>query len=133
MNFTNITNNKRPKIPECVTNKIVIYHVFDEQKILTYDDLNYGILSNVTPGWWVDLVLYENTGNAHYLEKAKKYTTPNEMFLFFPELLLNVNQQRHFEEILNKLEYSGNIIVKTDSPFIIQTASNDIKSKTIVL
>ena len=80
------------------------------------------------------LVLYVNTQNIKYLDIAKRYILDtNQLVVFFPELLLNANQQRSIEDILNNLNYQNNIIIKTDSPFVIQAASNDINHKTIYI
>lgn len=130
----NINNNKVPKIPDVCTNSYCVFHVRNELKITTENDYFYGITSNVAPSWWLDLVLYYNTKEERYLQNAKKYADNNErLVVFFPELLLNLNQQRLINEILDLLDYDKNIIIKTDSAFIIQScASYPTKPKTMV-
>lgn len=123
--LTNLSNTKLPPIPNPDQFPKVQYIVFYrkmEKKIMSYQDLDYGIISNISPGWWVNLVLYENTNKIEFLEKAKKYAQGSNLTVFFPELLLNLNQQRNIESILDKLELpiETKILIKTDSPFIIQ-------------
>jgi murein DD-endopeptidase MepM/ murein hydrolase activator NlpD len=117
-----ILNNKIPKIPDVCVNSFLVFHVVNEKIIQNSSDLDYGLMSNITPLWWADLVLYENTNNERYLAEAKKYSKGEKMLVvFYPELLLNLNQQRNIQKILEKLDFHGNIVLKTNSPFIIQT------------
>lgn len=118
----NISNNKLPKIPEGCTNSYCVFHVGNELKIRSHNDFYYGLTSNIAPSWWLDLVLYYNTKEEKYLNDAKKYSkNTDELVVFFPETLLNLNQQRLINQILDLLDYDKNIIIKTDSPFIIQS------------
>lgn len=129
-----ILNNKLPKIPEECTNSFLVFHVVNEKIIQTTADLDYGLMSNITPLWWSELVLYENTQNEKHLETAKKYSKDENMLVvFYPELLLNIQQQRNIQKILLNLDYDKNIVLKTNSPFIVQTTTlYPEKPKTMV-
>lgn len=120
LNQTEILNNKLPKIPDVCVNSYIVFHIINEKIIRTQNDVDYGLISNITPLWWTELILYINTGNEKHLTTAKKYIDDKLAVVFYPELILNLNQQREIEKILNNLDYNGNIIMKTNSPFIIQ-------------
>ena len=117
-----ILNNRLPKIPEVCTNSFLVFHVTNEKIIQSDSDLTYGLISNITPLWWSELVLYENTKNEKHLNTAKKYSRNQDMLVvFYPELLLNIQQQKTIHKILLNLDFDKNIVMKTNSPFIIQT------------
>lgn len=119
-----ILNNKLPMVPKECTNSFLVFHIVDEKIIQTNADLDYGLMSNIAPLWWSDLVLYENTKNEKYLIEAKKYSKNEEMLVvFYPELLLNLQQQRNIRNILLQLDFGKNIMIKTNSPFIIQATT----------
>jgi len=97
----------------------------DDEVVMSDSDIDYGIISNITPLWWRSCVLFENTKEGRYLSDLEKYPPDGNAALFFPELLLNVNQQRDFQRIIAPAFYGfkGTIRVKTASPFIIQCCS----------
>lgn len=128
-----IYNNRLPVIPEECTNSYIVFFIMNEKVIQNDNELFYGLMPNIAPNWWTDLVCYINTDNVDYLNNAKKSIQgTKQLSVFYPELLLNLNQQRLLESYLSYLEYDKNIIIKTNSPFIVQSCGCSPKEKKMI-
>ena len=117
-----LSNNWLPKIPDGAEGTIAVFSSTDPVA-LSSKDIAYGVMSNIAPSWWQDLVLYHNTGNESHLEHLAKYPPDGKMAaVFFPELLLSANQQMSFEEIVSPVfdVFGGTVIARTNSPLIVQ-------------